>query len=63
MAAGHWNHSFFWRIMTNPASTSGPHGELKQAVEEAYGSVDAFKDKFNAAAAGGWVGGWVQGGA
>lgn len=38
--------------MTNPSSTSGPHGELKQAVEEAFGSVDAMKEKFNAAAAG-----------
>ena len=39
--------------MTNPSSTSGPHGELKEAVEQAFGSLDAMKEKFNAAAAGG----------
>ncbi|GAB4819061.1 hypothetical protein N2152v2_006107 [Parachlorella kessleri] len=56
---GHWNHSFFWKIMTNPSSTSGPHGELKEAVEQAFGSVDAMKEKFNAAAAGRFGSGWA----
>jgi Fe-Mn family superoxide dismutase len=44
--------SFFWRIMCNPSSTGGPAGELKEAMESAFGSVDAFRDQFGKAAAG-----------
>ena len=40
--------------MCNPSSTGGPAGELKEAIESTFGSVDAMKEKFNAAAAGGW---------
>jgi Fe-Mn family superoxide dismutase len=36
---GHWNHSFFWRIMCNPSSSGGPAGELKHAIESSFGSV------------------------
>ncbi len=48
--------------MSNPSSTGGPHGELKQAVEEAFGAVDAMREKFNAAAAGEEEGREVSGG-
>jgi Fe-Mn family superoxide dismutase len=56
---GHWNHSFFWKIMTNPSNTNGPSGDLKQDVEQAFGSLDAMKEKFNAAAAGRFGSGWA----
>lgn len=56
---GHWNHSFFWKIMTNPSNTNGPNGDLKQDVEQAFGSLDAMKEKFNAAAAGRFGSGWA----
>ena len=56
---GHWNHTFFWKIMCNPSSTAGPSGSLKQAIEEDFGSVDAMKEKFNAAAAGRFGSGWA----
>lgn len=56
---GHWNHTFFWKSMCNPSSTGGPSGTLKQAIEEAFGSVDAMKEKFNAAAAGRFGSGWA----
>ncbi|KAL4432436.1 hypothetical protein ABPG77_001735 [Micractinium sp. CCAP 211/92] len=49
---GHWNHSFFWKLMCNPSSTGGPSGELKQAIEAEFGSVQALMEKFDAAAAG-----------
>ncbi|GFH28207.1 superoxide dismutase [Haematococcus lacustris] len=29
---GHWNHSFFWKIMTAPTNSNGPSDELKAAV-------------------------------
>ena len=56
---GHWNHGFFWNIMCNPSSSAGPSGTLKQAIEETFGSVDAMKEKFNAAAAGRFGSGWA----
>ena len=56
---GHWNHTFFWKAMCNPSSTGGPSGSLKQAIEESFGSVDAMKEKFNAAAAGRFGSGWA----
>jgi len=56
---GHWNHSFFWKIMTNPSNTNGPSGDLKQDVEQAFGSLDEMKTKFNTAAAGRFGSGWA----
>nr|QBH71921.1 Mn superoxide dismutase variant MnSOD1 [Trebouxia lynnae] len=56
---GHWNHSFFWKAMTNPSNTNGPSSEVKSAVESAFGSVDEMKTKFNAAAAGRFGSGWA----
>lgn len=56
---GHWNHAFFWKVMCNPSSTAGPSGSLKQAIEQEFGSVDAMKEKFNAAAAGRFGSGWA----
>src|ERR1044072_6836947 len=29
---GHWNHSFFWELMT-PGGAKEPSGELKAAIE------------------------------
>jgi Fe-Mn family superoxide dismutase len=49
---GHWNHSFFWKVMTGPTNSNGPSEELKTAVDASFGSLDELKAKFNAAAAG-----------
>jgi len=56
---GHWNHSFFWKVMTNPSNTNGPQGDVKAQIEAAFGSVDAMKEKFNAAAAARFGSGWA----
>ncbi|KAK4526540.1 hypothetical protein GAYE_SCF25G4456 [Galdieria yellowstonensis] len=57
---GHYNHSLFWTLMAPTGSAnSAPHGELKQALEAEFGSVDEFKNKFNAAAAGRFGSGWA----
>ena len=45
--------------MCNPSSTGGPSGELKQAVEAAFGSVEGMRDKFNAVAAARFGSGWA----
>ncbi len=54
---GHFNHSFFWERMTpNPAP---PHGDLVSAINGAFGSMDNFKEKFQAAAMGRFGSGWA----
>src|SRR5271169_3200388 len=47
---GHYNHSMFWKIMT-PGSGGAPVGSLSEAITGAFGSFDAFKEKFSAAGA------------
>jgi superoxide dismutase, Fe-Mn family len=56
---GHWNHSFFWRIMT-PAATSGaPSQQLSNAINASFGSFESFKEKFTAEAMGRFGSGWT----
>jgi len=42
---GHWNHSFFWESMAANAGGT-PSGKLGDAINSAFGSFDAFKEKF-----------------
>lgn len=54
---GHVNHSVFWK---NLAPSSGtPEGELAAAINEYFGSFDAFKAHFTAAAIGIQGSGWA----
>ena len=55
---GFYNHSLFWSVM-NPNNRGELTGELKSAIEAAYGSVDAFKDAFAKAAATRFGSGWA----
>jgi len=55
---GHANHSFFWEILT-PNATEEPVGELKTAIEETFGSLDALKEEFKKAATGRFGSGWA----
>ncbi|HJB78441.1 MAG TPA: superoxide dismutase [Candidatus Nosocomiicoccus stercorigallinarum] len=54
---GHYNHSLFWQLLT-PEQKDIP-AELKEAIEEKFGSLDSFKEKFEAAAAGRFGSGWA----
>lgn len=54
---GHANHSFFWKIM-GPNGGGEPTGELAEAIKETFGSLDALKEKINAAGAGRFGSGW-----
>ena len=54
---GHWNHSFFWETMHSGGSE--PQGALRDAITSKWGSLDAFKEAFNAAGAGQFGSGWV----
>lgn len=55
---GHANHSMFWKIM-KPAGGGQPKGALLQALEQTFGSFDAFKEEFNKAALGRFGSGWA----
>ncbi|MCC6677697.1 MAG: superoxide dismutase [Mn] [Phycisphaerales bacterium] len=60
-AGGHFNHSLFWTLMA-PAGKGGggtPTGPIAAAITSAFGSFDAFKEKFAAAAAGRFGSGWA----
>ena len=56
-AGGHANHSLFWSIMTPGGSELT--GELKEAIEAKFGSVDEFKTKFEEAAKTRFGSGWA----
>ena len=42
---GHWNHTFFWESLA-PNAGGAPTGKLAEAIDAAFGSFDAFKEKF-----------------
>ncbi|GEL03787.1 superoxide dismutase [Rummeliibacillus sp. G93] len=55
---GHANHSLFWQLLS--ANGGGePTGELKEAIDAKFGSLDAFKEKFAAAAKTRFGSGWA----
>ncbi len=56
---GHWNHTFFWEIMTPAAKSGAPSEKLAAAINEAFGSMDDFKKAFNEAAAKRFGSGWA----
>jgi len=45
---GHWNHSMFWQIM-GPGKGGAPVGNLASAINAAFGTFEAFKEKLSAA--------------
>jgi superoxide dismutase, Fe-Mn family len=55
---GHWNHSFFWDLMT-PGGASAPVGSLAEAITATFGGLDALKEKINAAGVGRFGSGWA----
>ena len=55
---GFFNHALFWSTM-GPNSGGVPSGELAAAINDAYGSFDAFKEAFSKAAATRFGSGWA----
>jgi len=55
---GHWNHSFFWKIL-GPSAGGAPSGKLGDDIKAAFGSFDDFKAKFEAAGMGRFGSGWA----
>jgi Fe-Mn family superoxide dismutase len=55
---GHANHSFFWKLMA-PNAGGEPSGALADAIKSAFGGVNDFKQKFEAAGVGRFGSGWA----
>ena len=55
---GHANHTLFWEIM-GPNGGGQPTGELAAAIDQAFGSFDAFKEQFAKAATTRFGSGWA----
>jgi len=58
---GYYNHALFWPTLAPKGKGGGgkPEGELAAAIDEAFGSFDAFKEQFGKAAAGQFGSGWA----
>lgn len=57
-AAQVWNHNFYWNSLT-PKPQGGPDGDLLQAIERDFGSIDDFKKQFKEMAASQFGSGWA----
>jgi Fe-Mn family superoxide dismutase len=55
---GHLNHSLFWEAMS-PDGGGEPSGALGDAINDAFGSFDAFKEQFEAAGVNQFGSGWA----
>ncbi len=55
---GVYNHTFFWNIM-NIKGGGEPVGKSGQAIKDAFGSFDAFKDKLSTSARSRFGSGWA----
>eukprot|EP00796_Vickermania_ingenoplastis_P011381 gene11381-7886_t len=56
-AAQHFNHTFYWNCIT--PNGSGMPGQLKSAIDRQFGSVDKFKEAFQAAGGNNFGSGWT----
>jgi len=55
---GYYNHCLFWEVMS-PNGGGHPASDLAQAINDAFGTFDAFKDEFAKAAATRFGSGWA----
>ncbi|MDV2460537.1 superoxide dismutase [Elizabethkingia anophelis] len=57
-AGGHYNHELFWTILT-PEKNTQPSEKLAKAINQSFGSFDAFKEKMSKAGADRFGSGWA----
>lgn len=55
---GFYNHSLFWSVMS-PNGGGTPSGDLANAINDAFGSFENFKEKFSTAAKTQFGSGWA----
>jgi Fe-Mn family superoxide dismutase len=54
---GHWNHSFFWEILS--AKGGSPSGALSAAISSSFSDLEGLKEKVNAAGLARFGSGWA----
>lgn len=52
---GHWNHSFFWKLLKKG---SNPSPQTLMIIQNSFGSIEGMKEQFEAAASGLFGSGW-----
>ena len=57
-AAQVWNHTFYWNCLS-PNGGGEPSGALAEAINNAFGNFDAFKEAFSKSAATNFGSGWT----
>lgn len=57
-AAQIWNHTFFWNCLS-PSGGGTPSGALAAAIDQAFGSLAAFKEAFTKTAVTTFGSGWA----
>lgn len=57
-AAQIWNHTFYWHCLT-PNGGGKPTGKLATAIEQSFGSFEAFKEKFTDSAINNFGSSWT----
>ncbi|QHV95486.1 superoxide dismutase [Spirosoma endbachense] len=55
---GHYNHTLFWNTISGSGGGQ-PTGELAEAINQKFGSYDAFKEEFTKAATTRFGSGWA----
>lgn len=55
---GHANHTLFWEVLT-PGGLKAPSGALLADIDNSFGSLDGFMEKFTTAAATRFGSGWA----
>lgn len=58
-AGGHWNHTFFWQILSKEPSQNTMPSKLKKEIEKKFGSVKKFKAEFENKGKEQFGSGWV----
>lgn len=56
-SGGHYNHVLFWDVM-GPDGGGEPEGEVREAIEEEFGSFEDFRNEFNRASLDLFGAGW-----
>ena len=57
-AAQVYNHTFYWNCLS-PDGGGQPSGDVGSAIDAAFGSFDAFREKFSTSAATNFGSGWT----
>lgn len=58
-AAQVWNHTFYWHCLSPEGGDEPEEGKLKDALIKAFGSIDAFREKFTQTAIATFGSGWA----